>query len=625
MNDLLCRTRRLLVPVSGLMGFLLVMLAIGGCDSFVETDPQGELTSANFFETTDQAVQATNATYNILRDWQVHVFSWLGTTEIVSDDATKGSTPSDASFLRELDQLNFDPGNSAFSGVWSGYYSGIYRANLAIQNIPSVDMNENLRSRLVGENKFLRAYFYFYLVRAFGGVPRITEPLQPDEFEQARASKEEIYALIEQDLQDAIAALPERSQYSASDQGRATKGAARALLAKAHLYQGEYPDALQYAEAVIDSDQYSLYPDYSEIFTQAGEFSSESVFEIAQVALEQGGGASQYSVVQGVRGTPNLGWGFNQPSDDLETAYEPGDLRQQSTVLYPWELLGDGSERVVFINPNMTNQQYNEKVQAPLNTPGGSGNSPVNIRRLRYSDVLLMAAEAAAETGDAGTAREYLNQVRERAREGRQSTLGIIPDRLADVIATENLGLSSESSRVFVRYINGGGPAEGSALQPLESEHYSESSSATPVLITNIDLVQSVDGETVTTPDEYLDIVGSMSPGEPVTLEVMRVTQQASGESVSTDTETFTVELTTEALLPEVTASGQELLQAIWHERRVELAMEQHRWFDIIRQGRAAEEMADVGLNFESYMERYPIPQGEIDLSGGMLEQNPGY
>src|SRR2546422_8230500 len=176
---------------------LLAVLGLAaGCD-FLSTEPKGVLTTENFFKTSDQAVAATNATYNMLREWQVHVFSWLGLTDIVSDDATKGSTPGDASFLGDLDNLTFDPGNLAFADPWAGYYKGVYRANVAIQHIPDVPMDATLKARLIGENKFLRAYYYFFLARAFGGVPLFTQPLTPDQFIQPRATADEVYALIE--------------------------------------------------------------------------------------------------------------------------------------------------------------------------------------------------------------------------------------------------------------------------------------------------------------------------------------------------------------------------------------------------------------------------------------------
>ncbi|NBB72965.1 MAG: RagB/SusD family nutrient uptake outer membrane protein [Bacteroidetes bacterium] len=613
--------------LAGLVAVTLTGALLAGCDSFLEKEPLGELSTESFFQDEDDAVAATNATYSVLRSFSVHVFAWLGATDIASDHTTKGSTPSDASFLLAFDNLEWQASNQAFSGLWAGYYQGIYRANVAIQNIPGIDMNEERRARLVGENKFLRAYYYFFLIRAFGdreanrGVPLVTEPLEPGEFQQPRASFEEVYNLIEQDLQDAIEALPEQSEYPSSELGRATKGAARAFLAKAHLFQEDYPNALQYAQDVIDSGEYSLHPDYSFIFSVDGEFSSGSIFEVGHIELEEGGGSSRYAQVQGVRGFPSLGWGFNQPSDHLETLYEPGDPRQQATILYPGETVEEGSDVVVHINPNMTNQQYNEKVQVPLSTTN-PGQNPVNIRRMRYADVLLIAAEAAAETGDEATARTYLNQVRERARGDRTATLGIVPEQLNERLATNNLGLGSGTSRVFARYINDGGPAESAGLQSTESAYLD--GPEIPALITNMDIIQSVNGTAVASVEEYLTAMASVNAGQTVPVEVLRVTQETDGNGgATTDTESLTVNVTATELLPDVTASGSALLEAIYEERGSELAMEHHRWFDIVHQGRAQEIMESTGLDWQDRFRMYPIPQQEIDLTG--IQQNEGY
>ncbi len=600
----------------GVLALALVLaggLALSGCD-FLEKSPKGELTSDNFFEDQQSAVQATNATYSVLRDWQVHVFSWLGVTEIASDDATKGSTPSDASFLLELQNKTFGPTNGAFGGTWAGYYTGVYRANVAIQNIPSVDMEAGLQERLMGENKFLRAYYYFFLVRAYGGVPKITAPLKSDEFEQPRAPRDSIYALIERDLTDAIDALPPRSAYGGSETGRATQGAAEGLLAKVHLFQEEYDEALAHAENVIASNEYSLLDDYWTIFRPEGEHSSGSLFEVGAVARESGAeGSSQYAQVQGVRGSANNGWGFNQPSPDLEASYEPGDPRHQATILHPWETLPDGSGVVAEVNPNMTNQRYNEKVQPAVDAPGGSGNNTVNIRRLRYADVLLIAAEAAYETGDEATARQYLNDVRERAREGRSVTLGLQPETMSEPLA-ETLGLAGSAPHVFVRYADEEGPAGQAGVR---SFAYSEE----PVLVDTLDVLESVDGTEVTTREEYRTALQGVSAGEAVPVDITRVQQEESGGSITTTTQPMSMTVPAEELLPDVTAGGQALLEAIWAERRAELAMEQHRYFDLIRQGRAAEALD----GFESKHTVYPIPQSEIDLSGGVMDQNDGY
>jgi hypothetical protein len=616
---------------TGALTLLVAATALPACD--LETKPLGTLTTENFFQTADQAIQATNATYSRLRHWEVHVFSWIGLMDIASDDATKGSEPGDAQFLGDLDNLNFDPGNLGFVDPWTGYYRGIYLANAAIQGISGANIDATLKARLIGENKFLRAYYYFFLVRGWGGVPLITQPLTPGEFTQTRATAEEVYNLIEQDLTEAIAALPEKSGYSAADLGRATKGAARALLAEVYLHQGDFANALQQAQAVITSNQYSLFSDYETLFGPAGENSTESVFEVQTVTIAGGspdpdGGASQYQQVQGVRGTPNIGWGFNTPSAELEASYEPGDPRLQVTIMYPWELLPDGSNLVVYLNPRMPNNRYNQKVVLPLANPPGSGNGGVNIRRIRYAHVLLTAAEAAARGGNPTAAQGYLEQVRARARSGRTRTLGLYPELLATSIQTSVLGLPANSSRVFVRFVDPSDAAFTAGLRSFTSvcgdtDGACPSSAVPPVRVTNIDIIQAVDGVPVTTVAEYHAQVETKAVGAPVTLTVLRATQSTTGTVTTTP---MTVAVTAQALLPPVTASGQALVDAIWTERRQELAMEQHRWFDLVRQGtqRAQQAFQAHGKTFlAGRHELFPIPAGEVAVAG--LTQNPGY
>ncbi len=617
---------------------LLLVVGLGSCD-FLTTEPKGQLTTENFFKTSDQAVEATNATYNMLRMWQVHVFSWIGLTDIASDDATKGSTPGDAGFLLDIDNLNFDARNLAFSDPWAGYYKGIFRANIATENIPGVSMDPTLKARLMGENKFLRAYYYFFLVRAFGGVPLFTHPLKPTEYYQPRATATEVYDQIVQDLMDASASLPLKSQYASADLGRATKGAAQGMLAQVYLYRQDYAHALAYADSVINSGEYNINTDYNTIFTQAGENSSESVFEV-QAAANPGSGCQpdegcsnvQYAEVQGVRGTPNIGWGFNTPSPELEAAYEPGDPRLEVTILYPWEMIPDGSGRVVYLNPSMQNSRFSQKVFVSPDNPGGTFNAGINIRRLRYADVLLVAAEAAYRTSDEAKARTDLNQVRTRARGGHTVTLGFTPEQLATPIAETVLGLPAGGSRVFVRYAKPATAAYVAGLRSLKShcgdaQAACASAAVPPIRVDTVDIIQTVDGSGVTTPQDYLAAVDTKTVGTPVSLGVLRVTQDSATGTVTT--QSLTIPINAQALLPAVASSGQALLDAIWQERRVELAMEQQRWFDIRRQdaaspGRAAQLMLAAGKTFHvGRDELYPIPDGEVQSA--KLQQNPGY
>lgn len=478
--------------------FFPLLLLASACNDVLERVPQGVNTLDNFFATEEHAVQSVNATYAQLRNWSTHVFSYIGMTDIVSDDSDKGSFPADAFFLLEVEEFNHTATNVAPSTVWGGYYEGIFRANLAIANIPEVpEMDEDLRERLIAEARFLRGYFYFNLVRWFSDVPLILEPF-PADFSIPRTPAAEVYDQIIADLEAAAEVLPQRTAYSATNVGRATRGSALGMLAKVHLTLGNFAEAERYALQVINSGQYELYPDYARLFRREGENSAESVFEVQTAAYETGGGGSQYNEVQGVRGSPNLGWGFNRPSDNLIAAYESGDPRREATILYVGEVLPDGSD-IVQDNPNIAGERFNQKAWVP-DHPGGNGNGPGNIRILRFADILLIAAEALNENGKPAEALVYLNRVRARAR--------------------------------------------GNAN-----------------------------------------------------------------------------------VLPDVTTTNQnELRTAIYRERRAELAMEQHRWFDLIRTGRAAAQMQSVGKDFvEGKHELFPIPQTEIDLSQGVLTQNPGY
>ncbi|WP_128545601.1 RagB/SusD family nutrient uptake outer membrane protein [Larkinella soli] len=467
-------------------------------EEFLDKKPQGELITEDFFQSQEGALKATNAIYWQLRQWPTHIFAFLAVSSMTSDDAEKGSEPGDAVFLNEFDQFTVTATNFILNDFWSGQYLGIAKANQVIQRLPGIQMDETLKARLIAEAKVLRAYFYFNLVRTFGGVPKITAIQDDNAPAVPRASRQEIYQLIEQDLNDAIAVLPEKSAYAAEDMGRVTKGAAKGWLAKVAMYQGKWNDVLRLTDEIMKSGQYDLKTPYEVIFTEAGENTSESVFEVQNAALPQGGGGSQYAEVQSVRG--QLGWGFNVPSEDLVKSYEAGDPRKAATIIERGERMPDG----VVVLPNAVNPYYNQKAYVAQNetkSPNGLGDSNKNIRLLRYADIVLMNAEAANELGQSQQAVTSLNAVRARAR---GSNAAVLPD---------------------VKF-----------------------------------------------------------------------------------------------------TSKEQLKQAIWKERRSELAMEHDRFWDLVRQGRAGQVLRPLGKQFvEGKNEVMPIPQPQIDASGGVLTQNPGY
>ncbi len=480
------------------------IFAISSCQKeFLDRSPLGQLTSDTFFTNEEQAIQSVNAIYQQLRVWETHAFGFLGCTDIISDDADKGSTTSDGLYQSDLDNFIHTPDNPSVVAIWTGYFQGVARCNIAIERIPEITMNEKLKARLIAEAKFFRAYYYFNLVRWFGDIPLITKSLSPSEFSQSRAPVADIYAQIEKDWIDAASVLPEKSQYPSSDVGRVTRGAAKSFLAKMYLTKGDFTKAEQLATEVINTKEYSLFPSYSDQFLIENENCSESIFEIQATLINaETLGSAQWNQIQGVRGTPNLGWGFNRPSDNLVAAYEPGDPRREGTILYVGEVLPDGTA-LVEKNPETFNERYNQKAWTPQHL-GFQENSPGNIRIYRYADVLLIAAEAMNENGKSAEAMKIINQIRTRAR-------GTLP---ANLVLPDLISKGKDSDRL-----------------------------------------------------------------------------------------------------------------TIWKERRIELAMEQHRWFDLIRQKRAAEVMqAAEKTNFQKDKhELLPIPQTEIDISNGVLKQNKGY
>jgi hypothetical protein len=305
----------------------------------------------------------------------------------------------------------------------------VKRANVVIEMIPAIVMDEKLKTRYIAEAKFIRGLIYFDFVRAWGGVPLVTNTNPPLKLQ--RASAEEVYSLIIQDLNFAVENLPLKSGYQGVDLGRATQGAAQALLARVYLFRHDFVNAEKYAMDVINSTQYGLEPVYTDANGVNGNNGIESVFEVGAIQVESTpGGGNQYANTQGVRGTPNRGWGFNRPSINLRNSFESGDPRYKGTVINLGDtidginILGDGSTPDITYDDKgnvIEIECYNRKVWVPGdNTITQYGH---HRRLIRYADVLLMAAEALNENNKPADALIYLNQVRLRARQGNTTIL----------------------------------------------------------------------------------------------------------------------------------------------------------------------------------------------------------
>lgn len=499
---------------------VLILLSTAGCKKFLDTQRQGAYDDTNYPYPGGSGPydQFIFGAYNELRSFNLHSQSFITATSIRSDDADKGSTAADGgSNAITMDNFPVLASNGFCNTLWLGNYSLITKCNSTIKEVntnATIVATEAIKQQTLGEARFLRAYAYFNLVRLFGRVPLI-DTLFSDPAAQnnvAQSSAAQIYAFIESDLTFAASVLP--LNWDARFVGRATKGAANGLLAKVYLTQQKWSQAMTAANAVMTSGQYDLSTSYDKIFREEGENSKESVFEVqatASAAIPSANGV-QYAQIQGVRGSGiwDQGWGWNTPSDQLVAAYEANDPRKARTILFTSTSTVPGLTIYGETTPvGLPNPRYNNKIYTNPALRTSIGNRFgywMNIRILRYADVVLMYAEAANEVGgDANitAARTALNSVRARARQG--AVAGTLPD--------------------------------------------------------------------VTTTDQAT------------------------------------------------------LRNAIRQERRVELAMEHDRFFDIVRWGIAQDVLQAAGkTNFINSRDvLLPIPQTQIDLSAGKLTQNPGY
>lgn len=415
------KNRKNLTKVLGLCIITTAIIFQGCKKSFLDVNPAGNVAAKQFWKTPADASSAVSAMYANLHEWSNIAFASIAVESMGSDDVNKGSTAADAAFMNDFHNFTANSGEGQIADFWSGEYKTINFANQVLDNVPGIDMDAPLKARYLAEAKFVRAWAYFRLVRAFGDVPlRLHVPKAANEYNIPRTAKAQVWAAIETDLTDAAAVLPQ--SYGAADVGRVTKGAALALHAKAALYQKKWNDVLTYTTAVMGLG-YTLFPNYEQMFRTNNKNNSESIFEIQCALIPNNPDASnsQYSQVQGVDGSTGGGWGFNVPSASLVASYEPGDPRKDATIIFRGETTPEGD--VIPASGNST--MYNQKSYVPfsLYVSGFNEGAQQNKIALRYADVLLMNAEANNELGNSAAALVPLEAVRARARAGNNAIL----------------------------------------------------------------------------------------------------------------------------------------------------------------------------------------------------------
>jgi hypothetical protein len=469
-------------------------------DEFVDRSPAYSIDSENYFNSKTDYDNALIAAYDLLQSSYLNAL--MG--EIASDNTLAGGeSQNDSPGIQQIDQMVHTPVNPNLRDLWNWMFAGVSRANYILEFKDKTDFEG--KNQVIAEARFLRAYYHFELVKWFGGIP-LGGDLRfkvGDEQSIPRSTVPQVYASIEADLIYASANL----SATASQKGRATKGAALALLGKAYLYQDNFTEAAATFETLISNSPYSLVADYNAIFETNGENGLESVFEVQYTDVEGAGfgclQCSEGNVAVGFNGPRNYsgtlfssGYSYNVPTPKIVNAFEVGDNRKDVAILdiEAWAAstgatFGKGYQHTGYFNRKYIPRTRSSNAQGDLNLT-----NPNNYRAIRYADVLLMAAEANNRGGiDDVKARGYLNLVRQRA-------------------------------------------------------------------------------------------FGDLNH--------------------------------------DISASGAALTDFIWAERRVELVGEGHRFFDLVRTKKAAQEITGFTANKN---ELFPIPFEEIQFSNGNWQQNPGY
>ena len=491
------------------------LIIISSCKKFLDIDPPYTQDAENYFQNEEDYLRALTGAYDLLQG--IFISYWIG--DIASDNCIAGGeSVTDTEGLHQIDNMSHGAVNDELRSLMRWNYCGIARCNFILEPKDN-EINFASKATILAEAKFLRAFYYFELVKVFGAVPLVIDKrLGVEEVnETQRNSASEVYAQIEEDLNYAVSILP----WNSGIKGRVDKGAALGLLGKVYLYQKQWSNAVQTFTILIESGNYDLADDYTTLFYKSNENNIETVFDVEYSADEGGGYGCLICLegnltpgYQGIRGYDGPVYGdgnsYNLPTQDLHDSFEYGDPRKNATCLNIDQFISNNSPGSGYNiggggHTGFYNNKYIKSAEEMANgIPDNDLTSGVNYRVIRYADILLMASEANNEVGDPlsmETALVYLNLVRARA----------------DTVFLPQWDFSSLSSNLDKQFF---------------------------------------------------------------------------------------------------------LRDKIYSERRSELSCEGHRFFDLVRTGKAADEIPGFVVGKH---ELFPIPQDEIDLAGGNWSQNPGY
>lgn len=517
--------------IINILASLSSLLVISSCDGWLDRPSLGVMDEPNFFTSNDAGLGSVYKCYYSLHDVHGYEKPRFAIGDICTDDAEKGgSDAGDNAPITDMAYGYATSSNNVLNNFWAQMYAGIGNCNICLDNFPIYELvdaegyplSEGEKSRYTAEVRFLRAFMYFELVKAFGGVPIITTTLAPaDSRSIVRATEDETLKFIVDELDGAIesGALPTKAALPAAELGRVTHEAAWALKGKVEMYwakndESHYAEALASLQNVIG--KYSLEPNFQSLWLKDNYYSDEAIF--VDIRGDDPGQNIYGSFVPVYCSPRSTGaYGFDQPTQNLVDEFEEGDPRLLFTIIQPGDKFPAGSKTEVldFSTYPSTGYHSRKAFVVKANRGLGWGDDPFSYMHIRYADILLLYAEAIIRTGgEKSEAVRYINDVRTRANNSRGE----------DVEAVERV-----------------------------------------LIIPNIPL--------------------------------------------------------------KMVSETDDLLAAIKHERRVELAMEYNRYYDLKRWGEYVDRMMEVrpGKFQKGRNEYFPIPQVEIDRTGGSITQNPGY
>lgn len=481
-----------------LIAIALLGIGFSSCSDFLEQNPQTDLSENDFYKTADDITSAVNGAYSSMQENNIYG-NWYVFGEIPSDN-TRNQLSGSVTSQDEFDKFYIDTQNSYIADFWKAAYKVINRTNTVLGRIDGITIDADLANRYKLECKFIRALMYFNLVRVYGDIPLVLKEIGITEaYDILREPKDNVYNQIISDLKEAQA-LP--VSYPAAEDGRATQGAAKALLGKVYMTLHKYAEAEAILGEVINSGRYSLLENtagslnidgYKDIFSPVNHNSKEGIFEIQFLKGGYGEGsnyANNFAPENSGTNVVTVGGtgGNNIPEMDIYNAYEEGDLRRDFSMS-----LGYNDNRK---NDEWVESRYVRKfMDVPYQGNDASNNYPV----IRYADVILMYAEALNQNGKTAEACKYLNMTRRRGF-GYQTT------------ETSPVDLQTTDKTQFERLVE--------------------------------------------------------------------------------------------------------------QERRVELAFENHRWFDLVRTGRAVEVMKSKGFSLNETNLTCPIPQKQIDVNPKLTQND---